>query len=416
MISTNDFEFHSLAHRMATWLGADYDSAAPDWVHPLMHLILVLAPTIFAITILTVVFRKLRSLLQFQSINKRDDLYSEISGLDRNLFSQILRTTRRQQAGLLLLSLSLMPLLYLSLEMPKQIVNKVLEMPDTEVEVFGNSLTQYQLLGIFSGIYLVAISLNGVGKYTLNVHKGRLAERALRRLRLMIYRDWRRHLGPLRKSEVAQVLGQEVEPIGGFAADLVALPITQGGTLLTILLFMFLQDPILGAAALTFLPLQLCLLPYLQRIVNQLNRERIREMRNLARCLAAQLALDQDQTADILNTAGSLRELERVRRRIHKIKFLAKALNNFMSALTPFLFYSLGGYFVIEDRISLGALIAVLAAHKDFSSPLKELFRYYQQIEDTRIRYREVHRFLSPTPSPGKYSSVTPRRPSFRPS
>lgn len=43
-------------------------------------------------------------------------------------------------------------------------------------------------------------------------------------------------------------------------------------------------------------------------------------------------------------------------------------------------FYSLGGYFVIEDLIILGALIAVLAAHKDFSVPLKELFRYYQYI------------------------------------
>jgi ABC-type bacteriocin/lantibiotic exporter with double-glycine peptidase domain len=70
-------------------------------------------------------------------------------------------------------------------------------------------------------------------------------------------------------------------------------------------------------------------------------------------------------------------------------------LNNFLTALTPFLFYSLGGYFVIEGRISLGALVAVLAAHKDFSAPLKELFRYYQTLEDTRIRYQEITMFFS---------------------
>ena len=87
--------------------------------------------------------------------------------------------------------------------------------------------------------------------------------------------------------------------------------------------------------------------------------------------------------------------MERVRRRIFRLKFFIKALNNFLTALTPFLFYSLGGYFVIEGRISLGALVAVLAAHKDFSAPLKELFRYYQTLEDTWIRYQEIVMFFS---------------------
>ena len=31
---------------------------------------------------------------------------------------------------------------------------------------------------------------------------------------------------------------------------------------------------------------------------------------------------------------------------------------------------------------------------KDFSAPLKELFGYYQSMEDVRIRYEEVRRFL----------------------
>ena len=90
--------------------------------------------------------------------------------------------------------------------------------------------------------------------------------------------------------------------------------------------------------------------------------------------------------------------LEQVRRRIFRLKFFIKALNNFLTALTPFLFYSLGGYFVIEGRITLGALVAVLAAHKDFSAPLKELFRYYQALEDTRIRYQEITTFFAGTP------------------
>jgi len=50
---------------------------------------------------------------------------------------------------------------------------------------------------------------------------------------------------------------------------------------------------------------------------------------------------------------------------------------------------------VIDGRLSLGALVAVLAAYKDFSAPLRELFRYYQSAEDVRIRYREVLAFVA---------------------
>ncbi|MCU9840248.1 ABC transporter ATP-binding protein [Ruegeria sp. WL0004] len=388
-------ELHTLAHWAAGRLGTDYDMGAPAWVHPLMHLILVLAPSLLFVSILALLFHAARQALQrHERRGPRRQTPARIGGLERNLLRQILRNTRRQQVGLLLLSLSLMPPLYLSLEMPKQIVNNVLEPSADPAEVFGLTLSQMQMLGLFSAIYLVAIALNGLGKYSLNTCKGRVAERLLRRLRLLIYRQWRRRPPPHRQNDVVQVLGAEVEPIGGFAADLIALPVTQGGTLLTILLFMFLQDPILGAAALTVLPVQLVLLPYLQGIVNRLSRERIRAMRVLTRRLAGQLAPEQSALLNIRQTAASLRELERIRYRIHRIKFLAKVLNNFLTSLTPFLFYSLGGYFVIEERITLGALIAVLAAHKDFSAPLKELFRYYQQLEDTRIRYREVLGFL----------------------
>lgn len=72
-----------------------------------------------------------------------------------------------------------------------------------------------------------------------------------------------------------------------------------------------------------------------------------------------------------------------------------KAVNNFLTALTPFFFYSIGGYLVIEGGLTLGALVAVLAAYKDFSSPVRQLFKYYQTVEDVRIRFQELRLFLS---------------------
>jgi ABC-type bacteriocin/lantibiotic exporter with double-glycine peptidase domain len=255
---------------------------------------------------------------------------------------------------------------------------------------------------VLSGLYLMAISLNGLNKYVLNVFKGYVAERFLRRFRLLVYRQWRGDMEAQRQSEIIPILAQEVEPVGGFAADVITLPILQGGTLLTILLFMFMQDPVLGAAALTVLPIQLILLPKLQRRVNILSRKRIKEVRLLGKQLSDQLRAEKSGHSGFAQAGKNFRELEVVRRQIFRLKFFIKALNNFLTAITPFLFYSLGGYFVIEGRISLGALVAVLAAHKDFSAPLKELFRYYQTLEDTRIRYHEITLFFSKNPQPVK--------------
>jgi hypothetical protein len=56
---------------------------------------------------------------------------------------------------------------------------------------------------------------------------------------------------------IAMMTG-ELEPIGGFVGGAFALPISQGGTLLTIFVFMFVQDPILGAAAVAQSPSTRC--------------------------------------------------------------------------------------------------------------------------------------------------------------
>jgi len=50
--------------------------------------------------------------------------------------------------------------------------------------------------------------------------------------------------------------------------DAVASPVFQGGQMLTIMLFLFVQDPLLGLAAVALIPLQAWLIPRLQLQVN----------------------------------------------------------------------------------------------------------------------------------------------------
>ena len=385
--------YHALVHDVSAAFGYDYNDATPDWVHPFIHLILVLAPS-FLIAVAS--YLTIRIILRYWKREKAPKPQQQwIRGLDPGLFSAVLRHSKKQQALMFVLSMIAMPILYLTLELPKQIVNNALNSDRFPVGYLNFEFDQLSFLLILSGLYLLAIMLNGLNKYVLNVFKGYTAERFLRRFRLLVYRQWRNDPESKSQSEIVPILAQEVEPVGGFAADVLTLPVMQGGTLATILLFMFMQDPVLGAAALTVLPIQLILLPKLQRRVNALSRTRIAEVRQLGRHLSDQLRAEREGALALVSTGTSFRELEQVRRRIFRLKFFIKALNNFLTALTPFLFYSLGGYFVIEGRITLGALVAVLAAHKDFSAPLKELFRYYQTLEDTRIRYQEITTFFA---------------------
>ena len=231
--------YHVFVHNVSAAFGYDYNDATPDWVHPFIHLILVLAP---ALLISVGSYLAIRGILKLWKYRSTPAIHPEpIRGLEGSLFSTVLRYSRRQQALMIVVSLIAMPILYLTLELPKQIVNNALDSGRFPVAVLGRDVDQVVFLMLLCGLYLLAIILNGLNKYGLNVFKGFVAERFLRRFRLLVYRHWRSDPDARNQSEIIPILAQEVEPIGGFAADVLTLPILQGGTLLTILFFMFVQ-------------------------------------------------------------------------------------------------------------------------------------------------------------------------------
>jgi len=203
--------------------------------------------------------------------------------------------------------------------------------------------------------------------------------------------------------EIIPMITAEVEPVGGFAGDAFALPAFQGGTLLVYLAFIFIQDPILGAAAVSLFPIQAYVIPKLQWHVNQLGKQRVRTVRQLADKIGESVSAASEIHANDTSTwhrgdiAARLNRIYVLRFDIFKRKFFIKFLNNFLNQLTPFFFYSIGGYLVIEGRLELGALVAILAAYKDIAAPWRELLNYYQRVEDVRIKYDQVvEQFLPP--------------------
>ena len=325
---------------------------------------------------------------------------SGTDGLASSIYGYILHHSLREQIYLVVVTLVSFPFLYYSLDLPKLIVNRAISGKDFPQKFMGWDFDQIPYLLVLCCIFFALVLINGWFKLHLNVRKGQVGERMLRRLRYQLYERVLRfplhHFDRTATGQVIAMMTGELEPVGGFIGDAFALPISQGGTLLTIFVFMFVQDPVLGAAAVAFYPLQGYLIPKMQRIIRRLGRERVRKIRGLSDRIAETIAARAEirandaavyQLADISQRLG---EIYDIRFEIYNRKFFVKFLNNLIGNLTPFLFFLIGGYFVIKGELSFGALVAVLAAYKDLSSPWKELLDFYQNQQDVAIKYEQV--------------------------
>ena len=322
--------------------------------------------------------------------------------METSIYRYVIRHSLRAQILLTMLAVASFPFLYAFYEVPKQIVNRVIQgdAGDFPAVILGVSLSQLQYLFILCGAFLLLVVANQAFKYAINVLAGRTGERMLRRLRYDLYSRVLRfplpHFRKLSQGEIITMVTAEVEPLGGFIGDSFKLPIFQGGYLLVILAFLLVQNWVMAAAAVALYPLQFYVVPKLQRRVNTFAKERVRLVRRLSDRIGETVSGVQEihgNDTSAFERAGmsaALGEIYAVRLRIFIWKFVIKFLNNSINHLGPFCFYSIGGYFVIQGRLEIGTLMAAIAAHKDLAAPWKELLNYYQRREDARIKYEQV--------------------------
>ncbi len=326
--------------------------------------------------------------------------------IERSIFGFIWKYSKRDQLILLAVTATLFPLLYLTLELPKRIINDAIGASSEIVQVWGYSIEQTTFLIILCLGFLVAVLAHGLMKMRINTMKGVLSERMLRRFRYQLIRRALRFPQPyferVSQGELVSMITAESEPMGGLMGDAISQPVLQAGQMVTILSFLFLQSVWFGLAAVALIPLQAWLIPRLQRQINQLNKSRIQQVR----VLAAQIGENAAGAATLRQNGGwryrlaliseQLSRLFSIRFEIYQKKFFMKFINNFITQLTPFMFYLVGGMLVLQGSVSLGALVAALAAYKDLSSPWKELLAYYNQTQDMSLRWEVVIERFAP--------------------
>jgi putative ABC transport system ATP-binding protein len=339
------------------------------------------------------------------------------SVVNRSLFRFVWENSWREQLGILLLIALSLPFYWVSLEIPKRIVNEALQghafrggvgtVPATQVSpwapewlVGAMRLDQMQFLFVLSAIYLFLVLVNGAFKYAINLRKGILGERMLRRLRYKLVDLFLRfrpeEARAAKPAEIASMVKDEVEPIGGFIGDAFIQPAFLGAQALTALAFIIAQNAWLGLLAFSIVLIQSVVIPLLRREQIRLGRERQIASRRLAGRIGeivegAPAILTHGTVHFNLAEVGTrLGGLFNIRAKLFRRKFAVKFLNNLLSQITPFLFFSVGGYLALRGRLDIGQLVAVIAAYRDLPPPIKELIDWDQQRLDVSVKYEQV--------------------------
>ena len=143
--------------------------------------------------------------------------------MEKSLFRFIWRFSSRQQMVILLITIVSYPVTYILLELPKLIVNDAIQGENFPRAFYGMEFDQvsYLVLLCFTFLGLVVLS-NGI-KLILNVYKGRLGERMLRRLRFELFQRVLRfrlpHFKKVSSGEIIPMITSEVEDVGGFIGE-----------------------------------------------------------------------------------------------------------------------------------------------------------------------------------------------------
>jgi len=344
--------------------------------------------------------------------------------MERNLLKYIWMHSRKDQLWMLVIILLSMPTYFLSLELPKRIVNNPIQgsgferpgdtatflqinLPFGEtffgkpVELFsGFELERISFLFVLSMALFLLIIANGLFKVYINTYKGRMGERILRRLRYELFdRVLRYPLSRFRRtkpSEIASMIKDEVEPMGEYIGDAFTQPLFLGGQAAVALLFIFLQNFWLGVATFVVVAFQAWLIPILRKRLIELQRQRQIAARKLAGRLGEVVEGIQDShTNDTTNYQRSelshiLGKLFFIRFELYQRKFIVKFINNLLIQMLAIFFYAVGGYLAITGVLDIGQLLGVIVAYKDLPAPVRGLIDQDQKRLTVEVRYKQI--------------------------
>ncbi|MCI0371659.1 MAG: hypothetical protein L0214_09805, partial [candidate division NC10 bacterium] len=162
--------------------------------------------------------------------------------------------------------------------------------------------------------------------------------------------------------------------------------------------YLVVLNPWMALAGVSLYPVQIWLIPKLQRRISDLSRERVVLLRGLSERIHDSVRAFEDPSAGDSIAGGSggfrahLQDILRVRMQTYHLKYLAKWINNFLAKLGPLSLLLVGGWLIITrpGSFDVGSLVAFLVGYEQLNEPWRELLASFQQRATAKVRYEQV--------------------------
>jgi len=307
---------------------------------------------------------------------------------ERTLYSWVLAKNLRWQLLLVLLVLLAVAARVVPLEMQKRIINRAI------------GLGKIDLLLTYCLIFLAAVLTASALKFAINFLQSYIGQKTLKRMREELYAHilslpltFFRTIQP---GQVINALVNELASVAGFIGSAVSVPLINAATLLAMGGYLFYLNPLLATLCVALYPLQIVVVPRLQKRMNQANRHRVKVSRELSGNIGEVLAGIHEVHGHAGHGLESQRfatqadSLLRANVRMNGYRYGIKFANNLFENFGPFILFLVGGMLTLRGRLDLGALVAFLSAYTSLNEPWRELMEFYQLLEDSRVRYKAV--------------------------
>lgn len=309
----------------------------------------------------------------------------------RELYQAIWRVTGRQQLILIGLALLVAGLAAVPLKFQQLVINGLVEGGDRTAIVW-----------LCLGFLAVVLTSAGL-KFVLRLRIATVGERVVLLIRQRLYgnlvHDTAAGATDLpKRGTIVTKLAAEAEMVGAFAGAAIAMPLVQLGTLVSVVLFIMVQQPWLGLVVLAVVVPQAVIVKLLQQRINERVRERVLALRR-----ASDVISEADLRAIDQTVMDDFEQVYRTRRRIFALKLTSKLALQAISAVGIFGILLLGGLLVLDGRSDIGTVVASLTGLARIDGPWRELIAFFRNASTVRVKYEMLVQSLMARP--GAWSS-----------
>jgi ABC-type multidrug transport system fused ATPase/permease subunit len=289
-----------------------------------------------------------------------------------NLYKAIWRHTAKRQLILLILSALVAGLAAVPLDYQKEIINGL-----------TGGIGFSRIVRLVSEMFAVILLSLGL-KAVLNYQAGLTGEWAIKALRGKVYQDTSGKDSERDRVEgtLANMISSESETVGKFVGDAVATPMLEFGTLVSVIGYIFVTQPRLGLVLLCVIIPQIVILTLTQPRINSLVAERVLTLRR-----SINQATEQDVTEVKQMVLENFDHIYETRRQIFIWKLSTKFALSVINGIGLVAVLTLGGWLVIQDKSTVGTVVAATVGLGRIEQPWRQLTAFYRNLNAISVQF-----------------------------